>query len=534
MFRIVTCVSGLLRAGGHQLPLRHISAIVVKTRNTSTEATQFLRSEWDSARPYEDIPGPKPLPLLGNIWRFVPYIGDLPSELPEQFVYLHKKFGIIVKLGRLLVRHDFVMLFDPEDIQKVYRNEGPWPLRDSFEVLEYFRTVLRKDMFENVGGLLVNQGEEWYKFRSKVNPVMMQPRSVQLYVAPMDAVATDFITRISSLRDDRQEMPEDFKNELFKWALESAMYIVLDTRLGCLDKDLKPDSEPQRIIEDVQVLQDRLYELEVQLSFWKFVNTPALREFVRVSDNFTEVALKYINQAAERLKNLPKNTDRELTVLEKILAKDPNPKTAMVMALDTMFASIHTTAYATAALLFYLAKNPDKQQKLFEEIQRYLPYKDQPITSDILNELKYLKACIKESMRLRPVVVGNIRSLSKDIVLSNYKVPKGTSVIMPNIYLCKQEKYFSQASEYIPERWIKTSEGHIPETKMTHPFVFLPFGFGPRMCVGRRFAELEIETFVARLIRHFHVEYNYGEIKYKSELLYTPVSPLKFRFIDRD
>jgi hypothetical protein len=66
------------------------------------------------------------------------------------------------------------------------------------------------------------------------------------------------------------------------------MYIVLDTRLGCLDDDLKPDSEPQRIIDTVQVLQDGLYKIDVQLSFWKFVNTPALREFVRASDHFTE------------------------------------------------------------------------------------------------------------------------------------------------------------------------------------------------------------------------------------------------------
>jgi cytochrome P450 len=71
---------------------------------------------------------------------------------------------------------------------------------------------------------------------------------------------------------------------------------------------------------------------------------------------------------------------------------------------------------------------------------------------------------------------------------------------MANIYLCNQEKYFLRSREYIPERWIKTSEGHVPETKMTHPFVFLPFGFGPRMCVGRRYAEeLEIETFVTRI-----------------------------------
>jgi hypothetical protein len=56
------------------------------------------------------------------------------------------------------------------------------------------------------------------------------------------------------------------------------------------------------------------------------------------------------------------------------------------------------TAFSVASALYNLAKNPDKQQKLFEEIQRYVPDKDQPVTSDILNELRYLKACIKESM----------------------------------------------------------------------------------------------------------------------------------------
>jgi len=68
----------------------------------------------------------------------------------------------------------------------------------------------------------------------------------------------------------------------------AAVYIVLDTRLGCLDNDLKPDSEPQRLIDAVQVLQDCLYQTEIQLSIWKIVSTPALRKFVKVSDQFTE------------------------------------------------------------------------------------------------------------------------------------------------------------------------------------------------------------------------------------------------------
>jgi cytochrome P450 len=57
------------------------------------------------------------------------------------------------------------------------------------------------------------------------------------------------------------------------------------------------------------------------------------------------------------------------------------------------------TSFSTAAALYHLAKNPDQQEELFQEIYRHLPGKEQPVTSDILNELKYLKACIKESMR---------------------------------------------------------------------------------------------------------------------------------------
>jgi hypothetical protein len=63
---------------------------------------------------------------------------------------------------------------------------------------------------------------------------------------------------------------------------------VLDKRLGCLSDDLKPDSEPQKIINDVQVIFDATYKAEFRPSLWKYVNTPTLREFVRASDAFTE------------------------------------------------------------------------------------------------------------------------------------------------------------------------------------------------------------------------------------------------------
>lgn len=79
-----------------------------------------------------------------------------------------------------------------------------------------------------------SQGEEWYKQRSVVNPVLMQPRSAQMYIGPMDLVAQDFIKKMKTLAsaNSRGEMPEDFFNELNKWALESICVVALNKRLG--------------------------------------------------------------------------------------------------------------------------------------------------------------------------------------------------------------------------------------------------------------------------------------------------------------
>jgi cytochrome P450 len=67
---------------------------------------------------------------------------------------------------------------------------------------------------------------------------------------------------------------------------------------------------------------------------------------------------------------------------------------------------------------------------------------------------------------------------------------------MPFLMLSNMEKYYPEADKFIPERWLKSD----PQgSKRTHPFVTMPFGFGPRMCVGRRFAELEMETLVTKV-----------------------------------
>lgn len=75
-------------------------------------------------------------------------------------------------------------------------------------------------------------------------------------------------------------------------------------------------------------------------------------------------------------------------------------------------------------MLYLLAKNPEKQTVLRNELCKYLPEKNSPITKEILSNLRYLKAVIKESNRMAPVAIGNARKTVKDLVLGGYQIPK--------------------------------------------------------------------------------------------------------------
>lgn len=78
--------------------------------------------------------------------------------------------------------------------------------------------------------------------------------------------------------------------------------------------------------------------------------------------------------------------------------------------------------------MYFLAKNPDKQQRLRDEVLQNLPEKNSPVTKETLTNSPYLKAVIKETTRIAPIAVGTVRSTIKDSVLSGYQIPKNVSI----------------------------------------------------------------------------------------------------------
>lgn len=73
-----------------------------------------------------------------------------------------------------------------------------------------------------------------------------------------------------------------------------------------------------------------------------------------------------------------------------------------------------------------------------------------------------------------------------------------TDIIMASLLMVKDEKHFKEADQFKPERWLRDAIGKKSPSKNVNPFAFLPFGYGPRSCVGQRFAETEIVILLTR------------------------------------
>ncbi|KAL0278225.1 UNVERIFIED_CONTAM: hypothetical protein PYX00_000103 [Menopon gallinae] len=443
---------------------------------------------------------------------------------------LREQFGDIVRLTGM-GRKDVVFLFDSADFEKMHRNESVWPFRQGLECMTYYQKNMRSDLFK-WRSLAVAQGKEWYEMRSSVNPVMMQPRRTKMYVEPIVTIAEEFIERMKKIRDDKMELPSDFANELNKWALESIAYIALDTRLGCLVDRLEPDSRAQLLIAAVADMFDLFYRLDFVPSVWRHVSTKNWRKFVKTMDNITGFAYEIVSGKMNELQSRKDDGDAPKSVLEALL-HSKNPEYAFGMAVDMLIAGIDTTSNTTGTALTLLATNPEKQEKLFEELARILPTKQTPITAEKLNDMKYLKAVIKESLRVQPIFPGNSRDTVKDLVIGGYQIPKGTRLLSAHDIACKDEKNFKQADKFIPERWLKSENHSDLDSPDGSRFAFLPFGFGPRMCIGRRFAELEIEVLLAKIMRNFRLSYHYGDMEWTIYVLRRPSKPLKFRAEER-
>ncbi|XP_075589251.1 cytochrome P450 4c3-like [Dermatophagoides farinae] len=209
--------------------------------------------------------------------------------------------------------------------------------------------------------------------------------------------------------------------------------------------------------------------------------------------------------------------------------------------VDTfMLAGHDATAMSLIWTLHLLGNHPDIQYRVHKEIDEIRQQSDddndqttQNWSQNQLRRMKFLEACIKESLRIYPSVPVISRYTHQDAEIEPGRIiPKGTSVAIVLYMIQRDPKYFQQPERYIPDRFIEGSEHYCGRM---NPFAYLPFSAGPRNCIGQKFALQEEKIMLATLLSRYRVESGdyLGNVHKKAIIILKPKSSVNIRFIRR-
>ncbi|XP_065749384.1 1,25-dihydroxyvitamin D(3) 24-hydroxylase, mitochondrial [Phocoena phocoena] len=458
------------------------------------------------------LPGPTKWPLLGSLLEIL-WKGGLKKQHDTLAEY-HEKYGKIfrMKLGSF----DSVHLGSPCLLEALYRTESAYPQRLEIKPWKAYR-----DYREEGYGLLILEGEDWQRVRSAFQKKLMKPVEIMKLDNKINEVLADFTGRISELCDERGCI-EDLYSELNKWSFESICLVLYEKRFGLLQKNA--GEEALNFIMAIKTMMSTFGRMMVTpVDLHKSLNTKVWQAHTLAWDTHFQIGLTWphapSNPVSGAAAGSPCSYPKRPGLSYKALVK-----ATVICLLETLFGtcvlailkvtfgksekfesvsnlvampSSCFTANSLMWILFNLSRNPHVQQKLLKEIQSVLPKNQRPRAEDLRN-MPYLKACLKESMRLTPSVPFTTRTLDKAMVLGEYALPKGTVLMLNTHVLGSNEENFEDSSQFRPERWLQ-------DKKKINPFAHLPFGIGKRMCIGRRLAELQLHLALCWIVRKYDI-----------------------------
>ena len=358
---------------------------------------------------------------------------------------------------------------------------------------------------------------------------MMRAKSAMFYIKDVEEITKELLDLCEDKKDANNSL--DVHPLLQLWSLESIAYIFLDKRLYCFSiDDTKDNQDGKNMVEANRIMNVTNLQLFFMPKIWQYFPNlmPPYRKFEKATETMVKITKENVDTALEKL-DLDDESDQ--SILAKIARRNGKDSAlCSTMAQDALLAGIDTTGSTSTFLLYHLATNPKKQDILYNEICDIIGSGDECITEAKLNKMRYLKACLHESQRILPATVGTSRIAQKDYVISGYQIPKGTMVINYNQVASNYSENFVNPEVFLPERWLRSS----PDAKSAHPFAAIPFGHGPRSCIGRRFALLELHCLAIKVLQKYRLEYQGEPVDTKTEFLSVPDRDVILKFVNRN
>ncbi|XP_043980962.1 thromboxane-A synthase [Gambusia affinis] len=479
---------------------------------------------WYSVYPFSvlarcGIKHPKPVPFFGNIFYF-------REGFFRPLTELIKEHGRVC--GYYLGRRPVVVVADPDMLRSVMVREfNNFPNRMQFR----FATKPMTDC------LLMLRNERWKRVRSILTPSFSAAKMKEM--VPLINTAADALMKNLKVHADSGKA-----FDIHKCFGCFTMDVIASVAFGTqVDSQNNPDDP---FVRHAQLFFSFSFFRPLMLFFIAFPNIMApIARFIpnkrrdQMNGFFISIIQKIIQQREEQPPSqrrrdflqlmLDARTGKESVSLEHFDTANPSEELASCsdqengsahqqesparrplrkmmtedevvgQAFVFLLAGYETSSNTLGFTCYLLAINPDCQRRVQDEVDEFFTRHDSPDYSNV-QELKYLDMVVCEALRLYPPGFRFAREVDHDCVVNGQILPKGATLEIPAGFLHYDPDHWTEPDRFIPERFT-------PEAKASrHPFVYLPFGAGPRNCVGMRLAQLEIRMALVHLFHRFNVE----------------------------
>ncbi|KAM9330419.1 cytochrome P450 3A12-like [Gastrophryne carolinensis] len=425
------------------------------------------------------IPGPTPLPFIGTFYGY--RIGWFEFDFE-----CYKKYGRV--WGFYDGRTPALAVMDPAIIKAIL-------VRDCFTVFTNRRNFGLNGLLNHA--ISVAEDENWKRIRAVMSPTFTSGKIKQM--SPIVKEYGDLLLRNIQKKIDNKE-PINMRYVFGSYSMD----VVLSTSFSMNVDSMNDPKNP--LVTHIEKLFEfsffsPLFLLTVLFPFLiPVLNKMNFCFFPWSVLNFFQDLLKNIKQ--ERQKGMFLDRVDFLQLMLKSQTKDKSSSEALsdpeIVAQGLIFimAGYNTTCTTLTFLAYLLATHPDVQTKVVEEIDNNLPNKVPPTYNDLM-KMEYLEMVIYETLRLYPVV-GRVERVCKQTTeINGVTIPKGVVTVIPAFVLHRDPSLWPDPEEFRPERFSKENR----ETQK--PYTYLPFGAGPRNCIGLNFALMNMKSVFTTLLQNF-------------------------------
>ena len=336
-------------------------------------------------------------------------------------------------------------------------------------------------------GLLTSEGDFWKKQRKLAQPAFHRDR-LESFVSTMVACTKDHLDRWAS--DVRDGTAIDAHREIMRLTFRIVGKTLLST-------DVDGDARSIGDALNVAIKWANDY-VESVVRFPPWVPTPHNRRFLRAKETIDGLVDRIV--ADRRASGVPGDDLLGMLMGARDEASGEGMSDIQLRQelLTLVLAGHETTANALSFIVYLLSRHPEVARRVVQEVEDVLSGRA-PTLAD-LKRLEYTTMVIEEAMRLYPPAwVLERDSIAEDVV-GGYRLPKGSLVGISPYILHRNPDLYPNPEGFDPERFSKGASAARPK------YHYLPFGGGPRFCIGNAFALMEMQIIVPMLLQRFRLD----------------------------